>query len=93
MKRIYIAGPMTGYEDYNYPLFNLTAADLRKQGYEVINPAENGLPPDAEWQEHMRVDIANMVTCDAVYRLPGWLQSKGARIEVNLAIELGLELL
>ena len=37
---IYIAGPMRGVEEYNYPAFDRQAAALEKQGWQVINPAE-----------------------------------------------------
>lgn len=46
---IYIAGPMRGYEDYNYPAFDRCAKMLMHQGWRVINPAEldrqSGKPP------------------------------------------------
>jgi hypothetical protein len=31
---------MTGVEDYDFPLFNRVAAELRAQGHVVFNPAE-----------------------------------------------------
>lgn len=37
---IYIAGPMRGIEDFNFPAFDRQANLLRKQGWCVINPAE-----------------------------------------------------
>ena len=39
---IYIAGPMTGLPDLNFPTFHTEAARLRSLGHEVINPAEIG---------------------------------------------------
>lgn len=41
--RIYIAGPMTGLPDFNFPAFNDMAAILRGLGYHVENPAEHGV--------------------------------------------------
>ncbi len=38
--RIYLAGPMRGYKDFNFPLFFSTTASLRGQGHTVFNPAE-----------------------------------------------------
>jgi|18_taG_2_1085343.scaffolds.fasta_scaffold05276_6 hypothetical protein len=40
LSTIYIAGPMRGYDDYNYPAFDRQAIVLRRQGWTVINPAE-----------------------------------------------------
>lgn len=39
-KSIYIAGPMSGIADWNYPAFHGAAAMLREKGYTVYNPAE-----------------------------------------------------
>jgi hypothetical protein len=38
--RIYLAGPMRGYDEFNFPAFNHWAGCLRDQGHEVLNPAE-----------------------------------------------------
>lgn len=38
--RIYIAGPMTGKKDHNFPAFEAAAKRLRDDGHFVINPAE-----------------------------------------------------
>lgn len=89
-KRIYIAGPMTGLPQFNYPAFNTMAGQLRAYGFEVENPAENPVPACGSWLGYMRLSLAQLVTCDQVITLPGWEQSKGARIEVDLAHQLGL---
>jgi hypothetical protein len=85
MQRIYIAGPMTGHPDFNYPAFHEAAARLRAQGYTVLNPAENPVPACGTWQGYMRMALAQLVTCDCVALLPGWIESRGALIERKLA--------
>jgi Domain of unknown function (DUF4406) len=90
MRRIYIAGPMTGLPDFNYPAFNAEAARLRALGYEVENPAENPEPPCKSWLGYMRMAIPQVARCDAIVLLPGWHDSKGARVENQLAHGLGL---
>lgn len=85
---IYLAGPMTGHPDFNYPAFNAEAARLRAIGYRVENPAEN--PVQNTWQAYMRQALAQLVKCDAVALLPGWKTSRGACIENQLAIDLGI---
>lgn len=47
---IYIAGPMRGFEDGNFPSFDRQEKILKNQGWVVINPAEmdrtEGSPPN-----------------------------------------------
>lgn len=88
--RIYIAGPMTGLPEFNYPAFHAEAARLRLLGFHVENPAENAAPPCGSWAGYMRLAIAQLVTCDAICLLPGWSASRGACIEHGLAVHLGL---
>ena len=37
---VYIAGPMRGIPEFNFPAFRAAAAKLRAEGHEVFNPAE-----------------------------------------------------
>lgn len=88
--KLYLCGPMTGIEHLNHPAFNQAALALRCWGYQVFNPAENGLPSDAPWATHMRVDIVQLMQCEAVALLPGWENSKGAALETHIANQLGM---
>lgn len=91
MKRIYIAGPMTGFDELNFPAFHAAAARIRALGHDAINPAE--INPDASmsWHDCMKTDIAALVTCDAIHLLDGWEKSKGATLEAHIAERLELE--
>ena len=92
-KRIYIAGPMTGLPENNYPAFHDAAARLRRRAWHVENPAENPQPhTDAacEWTAYMRMGVSQLMTCHAIYMLPGWQKSKGASLEYFIAKRLGL---
>lgn len=92
-QRIYIAGPMTGLPDNNYPAFHEAAARLRKRCWHVENPAESPAPHvDAacNWTAYMRMGFSQLMTCHAIYLLPGWQQSKGASLECLVAQKLGL---
>lgn len=93
MKRIYVAGPMTGLPHLNFPAFHAAAAELRAAGHHVENPAEINADPNAAWSDCMRADIARLVTCDAVHVLPGWENSRGASLEVHIARALGIEVI
>lgn len=90
--KYYIAGPMTGYEDLNFPAFHEQAADLRSRGHEVISPAEINPDLDADWTECMVEDIKQLSTCDAMLMLKGWQDSYGAQIEHLVAQKLQLHI-
>jgi|DewCreStandDraft_4_1066084.scaffolds.fasta_scaffold125784_2 hypothetical protein len=90
-KRIYIAGPMTGMPEHNFPAFHAAAERFRKAGWHVANPAENfhgrtDLPRPA----YLRADVALLAQCDAIALLPGWDRSEGATLEAVIAAEIGL---
>lgn len=51
--KIYVAGPMTGIPEFNFPAFNAASAKLRAEGHEVFNPAERDI------ERHGGVDISN----------------------------------
>ena len=40
MTKLYLAGPMRGIANFNFPAFYAAAHKLRAEGYEVFNPAE-----------------------------------------------------
>lgn len=93
MKRLYLAGPMSGLPDFNYPAFRAEAARLRALGYQVDNPAENPVPPCGSWTGYMRMALRQLVDCECVVLLPGWMESRGAVIERNLARALDMPVL
>lgn len=88
--RVYVAGPMTGLPQLNYPAFHAVAEVLRRIGYEVESPAENDAPVSGEWRDWMRLGLTQMLRCDTVATLKGWKKSKGARLEVQVASALGI---
>ncbi|WP_458368748.1 DUF4406 domain-containing protein [Pseudomonas mandelii] len=88
--RLYLAGPMTGFEDFNFPAFNKMAAELRAQGYVVENPAEHGVVDGADWADYMAYDLTRLGLCGMIALLPDWENSKGARLEVHIAEQLGM---
>jgi hypothetical protein len=96
-KKVYLAGPMTGYEHYNYPAFHRATAKLRTEGFYVFNPAEiaedyggtEAFDARQAFAEYTRIICEE---ADGIVMLPGWEESKGANIEHGLAKMLGLEI-
>jgi hypothetical protein len=88
--RLYLSGPMSGIADSNFPAFNKAAGLLRQAGYDVENPASKGLIDGWEWEDYLRYDLRQLLDCDGVAVLPGYIGSRGASLEVHVADELSV---
>jgi Asp-tRNA(Asn)/Glu-tRNA(Gln) amidotransferase A subunit family amidase len=78
---------MTGYPDDNREAFRHATHWLRSKGYAVVSPDElDELQPTKEktWKAYMKRDIPWAVNADIAYALPGWRESRGARLEACL---------
>jgi nucleoside 2-deoxyribosyltransferase len=99
--KIYLAGPMRGYDELNFPAFDSAAAELRAEGHEVFSPADNDRTKGYDiygGPEVMRNCIMDDLTyiareAEAVALLPGWEASKGVAAEVALADFLDLDII
>ncbi len=90
--KLYVAGPMTGITDFNFPAFNAAAAQLRALGHEVVNPAEVNPDTTTSWEDCMKCDIPELLKCDGVVLLDGWTKSRGATLEAHIARQLGMQI-
>lgn len=89
--KVYISGPITGIDFGNRFAFSCARNALEMCGYEVVDPSEVKLDDEATWADYMRADLKLLLDCDHIYMLEGWEDSKGARIERELAENLGIE--
>lgn len=106
-KTVYIAGPMTGIKQWNFPAFFAAEEQLSELGYNVINPAHNDGPdlksalksagtpenPNNTWESYIRRDLPHVLRSDILCLLPGWQNSRGARLEVHVAKSIGIPLM
>ena len=87
--RIYIAGPMTGLSDFNYPAFFAAERALQAIGHSPINPARKaGRDGCNTWLDFMRAALHDLADSDGVALLDGWQNSRGAAIELRTADSL-----
>lgn len=131
MTTVYIAGPMSGIAQFNFPAFIAAAAALRAQGITVISPAEtdpedvrqvamaspdgkydaNGKVGHESWGDMLARDVKmladgmlvyppatngaenaplpELLKVDGIVFLPGWENSKGARLEAFVGLLTG----
>lgn len=85
--KVYISGKITGDTDYKQK-FDRAAEFLCNIGHEAINPTV--IDAQLTYDEYMRIDLAMLSVCDAIYLLDGWEDSNGANIEYNAAKQKGL---
>lgn len=106
--RLYLAGPMSGIEQFNFPAFYEAAETLRAAGHDIVSPAEmdadDGIDGEAmasedgdasklslTWAELLARDVMILgdeteTAVDGIVFLPGWISSRGARLEAFTAL-------
>ena len=93
--KIYIAGPMTGLPEFNYPAFDEAEAVLRAAGHEVLNPTSieqhNDTGETQPWEWYMRHALRMVTEAQGIAMLPKWWFSRGATLEHDVAVRLGLD--
>lgn len=104
-KTVYIAGPMRGFNNFNFDAFDAARDLLLAEGWNVISPADldraTGFDPygslanpSREFLEAaMRRDVEAIMQADAIYMLNGWQKSTGAKAELALAKWRHIEIL
>jgi hypothetical protein len=91
--KLYVAGPMAGLPELNFPAFRDATAKLEAAGFTVVDPSCVDHGPNPEWAACLRGDIPLMLACDGVATLPNWWRSRGARLEVHIAAALDMPVL
>jgi len=90
---IYLSGQITGIEERAFDIFESAEKQLLSNGYAVVNPMKLPHRHDKTWESYMREDIEALVKCDAIFMLPNWHASRGAKIEYSLAYSMGLKVM
>lgn len=91
-KKIYIAGPVTGVEGYE-ETFAKSADALRARGYEPVNPVAPGIVEGWTYRDYINRGFQMLMECDGILMLPGYMDSKGAALELHYALAVGMELI
>lgn len=101
---VYIAGPMTGYQDFNFPAFDEASDLLSSRGYRPISPADrdrkrgfDGADSSVSidfYRSALAWDLQQIAEkASAIYMLRGWEKSPGARAEHAAAVAVGIEVI
>jgi len=91
--RMYIAGPMAGYEGNNFEAFSAACKHLRDvhPQVEFVSPHEIEHANPEDYCAVMKADFRVLLTCDSIVLLDEWHQSKGAMQELSLARWSGMK--
>lgn len=93
MKKIYISGKITGMEEEAYALFEKAESDIKKLMWEPVNPMKLKHDHDKSWQSYMRECVKALCDCHCIYMLNNYRDSPGALIELEIAIQLGIDVI
>lgn len=95
--RIYISIPISGLPiEQQQAKAREIAKRLRELGHEPVNPfdtpeAPKGLSDKERYAYYMGEDLKRLLTCDAIFFCEGWYESKGCRLEADVAIMYKLQ--
>ena len=91
---VYIAGPISGYDDLNRTAFAAMQDELEGLGFHTLNPHEfcksikSHNPSDPRYYRAGMITLASQAT-DIIF-LDGWQYSAGAQLEYKAAALFGI---
>jgi hypothetical protein len=92
---IYVAGKYTGNVQANIDKAEQIAGALWGMGHAVICPHSNSAHyedkfPEVTWEAYLQGDFNMISRCDALVMVDNWKDSKGAKMEHEYALSLGI---
>lgn len=90
--KVYLSGQITGNANYK-GLFMFAETFVRfGEPSEVFNPATR-IPENLDYMSAMKRCIAGLVECRTIIMLPNAYMSKGAKLEKEVALSCGLDVI
>ena len=96
--KLYVAGPMTSFENFNRAAFDDAEEVLTLLGHDVHTPVRGDIAYYGSWEEaikhpweeHLTRDVGYLLTggFEGIVLLPGWKASRGARLEYATATDV-----
>lgn len=83
MPKVFISGAISDRLDTYKEHFDEAEKRFKEIWVEVYNPAKIDI--NTPWKEAMKETLAQMETCEFMYVLKNWENSKGVKIEIEQA--------
>ena len=94
MKKAYISGQITGLEPDEVEFwFTFGETEAKLRNLHPVNPTKLNHDHDKTWASYMIEDLKALADCQYILMLPNWTRSNGAKIEHQMAIEAGIEII
>ena len=91
-KKVYLSGQITEKKNYK-GLFAFTEELVKLcDALQIFNPASQ-IPDSLGYEEAMKRCVVALIECDTIVMLPGWSVSKGAKIEHDIALACGMNVI
>ena len=90
-KKWYLSGSVTNDPDFRNK-FAYAELYFKKRGVKVLNPVKHEKDGKA-WAYYLRKDLRKLTKCQGIILLDGWENSKGAKLELKVAQELGFKVI
>ena len=90
----YIAGKIGGLDEEQYTAkFNQAKQEVIQMGFTPVNPLELPHRHNRTWNDYMKEDLRELTKCDFIYVIRNWRDSNGAKVEVETAVNLGINVI
>ncbi|MBA4133370.1 MAG: hypothetical protein C0525_01470 [Flavobacterium sp.] len=91
---IYIAGKVTGldFEEVTAKFQEAETMLLEQNWKTIVNPIKLINNPAEEWHTAMEKCLAALTNCEAIYMLPCSVDSPGAKLELQFAMDNNIDI-
>lgn len=87
--KVYISGAITDNPNYLED-FKKAEEYIKGLGHTVLNPVKD---TGFTYREYIDMGLCELMRCDTIYMLNGWMGSNGARLEYQYAFTVGMNII